>query len=66
MAIGPPRIFRRRLSGSFSRSSPLKIASPETIRPGGIGISPSTESIDTLFPHPDSPTTPSTSPGCRS
>ena len=64
IAMSPPRISRSWRCESLSRSCPLKIASPFGIRADG--LSPRTESIETLLPEPDSPTTPSTSPGCRS
>ena len=41
----------------------LKLIRPPTIRPGGSLISPMTESTETLFPLPDSPTIPRVSPG---
>src|ERR671934_2669489 len=66
MAISLPRIVRRRFLPTLSRSSPLKIASPRTIRPGGCGISPRIDIVLTLLPEPDSPTMPSVSPGYRS
>src|SRR5512133_3549398 len=51
---------------TFSRSLPLKSASPRTMRPGGWGISPRIDIVLTLLPEPDSPTIPSVSPGKRS
>ena len=63
MQISSPRTSRIPSSSSFSRSRPLKRISPATIRPGGLGISRSTLSAVTLLPEPDSPTSPTTSPG---
>ena len=64
--LAAAKLAKLLLRASVSRSWPLYSASPLAIRPGGIGMSPRTESIDTLLPDPDSPTMPSTSPGCRS
>ena len=44
-------------------SSPLKKISPATILPGGLGIRRMIDSPVMLLPQPDSPTTPSVSPG---
>src|SRR3954454_14981925 len=55
-----PRFF------SLNRSRPWNIAVPLTTRPGGWGIRPSSASVETLLPEPDSPTMPSVSPGKRS
>ena len=51
---------RSRISASFlvSRSSPLSTIWPATMRPGR-SISRITDRLVTLFPQPDSPTTPS-------
>ena len=66
IAISPPRILRNSSIGIFSRSRPLYNACPPAIRPGGCGIRPRIESVLTLLPEPDSPTTPSVSPGATS
>ena len=63
MLISSPRTSRMPSLSSFSRSRPLKTISPETILPGGLGMSLSTLNAVTLFPEPDSPTNPTTSPG---
>jgi hypothetical protein len=56
-----PRSSRIWESESFSRSWPSKVTSPDSIRPGG-WMRRMIESEVTLFPQPDSPTSPSTSP----
>src|SRR5436190_5679604 len=66
IATSLPRTRRSSFFFSFSRSRPLNIAVPRTIRPGGVGIRPSSASVETLLPEPDSPTIPSVSPGKRS
>src|SRR5262249_34458604 len=48
---------------SFRRSLPLNIAVPLAIRPGGCGISPRIDIVDTRLPEPDAPTIPRISPG---
>src|SRR4051812_28807487 len=63
IATSLPRILRSSLFFSLSRSRPLNIAVPLTIRPGGMGIRPSSASVETLLPEPDSPTIPRISPG---
>ena len=63
IAISPPRSSLRRFFGIARRSSPLYGAPPLAIRPGGIGMRPSSVIIETLLPEPDSPTIPSISPG---
>src|SRR6266550_2953844 len=63
IATSLPRTRRSSFFFSFSRSRPLNIAVPLTIRPGGWGIRPSSASVETLLPEPDSPTIPSVSPG---
>ena len=57
----PPRSLRSSDRFIFIRLLPLYQASPRTIRPWG--IRPRIESMLTLFPEPDSPTTPRVSPG---
>src|SRR4051812_14531153 len=57
-----PRSSLSRVGGSFSRSSPSKRTSPETMRPGGCGTRPMMLSAVTLLPQPDSPTIPSVRP----
>ena len=49
------RAFQPKTSSPFQRTRPLCSA-------GGVGTSRITESIVTLFPDPDSPTTPTLSP----
>src|SRR5947208_10339420 len=66
MATRPPRTRRRALGDSFSRSTspPPSSASrmlPAVTRPGG-GTRPSTARAVRVFPEPDSPTSPTTSP----
>ena len=56
-----PRTFRISSSESLSRSRPLKRISPPTTFPGA-STSPRMENPVTVFPDPDSPTRPSTSP----
>src|SRR3954471_8029958 len=64
MAIFLPRIFSRERGSSLSRSLwPAKRADPP-IR-AVLGSSPMMASDVTDLPEPDSPTMPSTSPGCR-
>ena len=58
-----PRILRSSRSGSVARSRPLKRMRPETSRPGGEGTSRRTDIAVTDLPQPDSPTSPSVSPG---
>ena len=57
-----PRMRRISASDSSSKFRPRNRISPPTIFPGGSGTSCITESAVTLFPQPDSPTTPSVSP----
>jgi hypothetical protein len=66
IATSLPRKSRISFFFSLSRSRPLNIAVPLTIRPGGCGIRPSRASVDTLLPEPDSPTIPSVSPAYTS
>src|SRR5438093_8265719 len=61
-----PRSARISFSESDNRLRPLKITSPPTMRPGGLGISRMIDRLVTDFPDPDSPTMPSVSPRCRS
>src|SRR6266550_3364505 len=61
-----PRTCRSSFFDIFSRSLPLKYASPRTILPGGCGMSPRIDIVLTLLPEPDSPTMPSVSPGYTS
>ena len=63
IAISLPRIDRTSLSDIWRMSSPLKMTSPAAILPGGVGIKRMIESPVMLLPEPDSPTTPSVSPG---
>src|SRR4051794_21521854 len=65
-ATSSPRPRRSSRFFSLNRSRPWNIAVPLTIRPGGVGIRPSSASVETLLPEPDSPTIPSVSPGKRS
>ena len=46
----------------FRRSCPLKLISPATILPGGLGTSLRIDKAVTLFPQPDSPTMLTVSP----
>ena len=52
----------RRAHWRGSRSLPSSRIRPPAMRPGGFGISLSTDRAVRLLPQPDSPTTPSTSP----
>src|SRR3972149_3158980 len=61
MAIRFPLSFRISSLPSFKRSRPSKNIYPEMMRPGW-GINRIRLSAVTLFPHPDSPTSPSTLP----
>src|SRR5581483_5130329 len=63
MATSSPRNFCSSRFFSFSRSLPLNVAVPLTIRPGGCGMSPRIDIVETLLPEPDSPTMPRISPG---
>src|SRR5262245_25718941 len=63
IATSLPRTRRSSFFLSRSRSIPLNIAVPLTIRPGGSGIRPRSASVETLLPEPDSPTIPTVSPG---
>ena len=62
MPMSAPRMSRISFMGSFVRSLPSKRMRPSTMRPGGSGIRRMTESAVTLFPQPDSPTTPNVRP----
>ena len=53
------------MSDIFEDVVPSKRISPLAILPGGIGIRRMIESPVMLLPQPDSPTTPSVSPGIR-
>ena len=53
IAIRLPRMRRMPASSSRNRSSPSKIASPLSIRPGGEGMSRISESAVTLLPEPE-------------
>src|SRR5918999_4906818 len=61
MAMRAPRTLRSSSSASPTRSVPSKRIRPPTMRPGG-STSPRIENPVTVFPQPDSPTRPSTSP----
>src|SRR5215468_3997849 len=58
-----PRTARICASSSLMRSRPSSSIAPETIRPGGSGMSRITESAVMLLPQPDSPTIASVSRG---
>src|SRR5262249_11309960 len=58
-----PRTARICASSSLMRSRPSSSITPETIRPGGSGMSRITESAVMLLPQPDSPTIASVSRG---
>src|SRR6266404_8008451 len=62
MAICFPRIPRTACGDSFNTSRPPKRISPETIFPGGSGISRMSDRFATDLPEPDSPTIPRVSP----
>src|SRR6266849_9680935 len=62
MAICFPRISRTACGDSFNTSRPPKRISPETIFPGGSGISRMSDRFATDLPEPDSPTIPNVSP----
>src|SRR5688572_32977225 len=62
IAISFARILRIPAPSSGTRSRPCHSTWPATMRPGGIGTSFITVSAVTVFPQPDSPTTPSVSP----
>jgi hypothetical protein len=57
-----PRTFRISSSSSFTRSRPCNIMLPAAISPFG-GSRRMTAAATVLLPHPDSPTTPTISPG---
>ncbi len=61
IAMSLPRIFRSSSGGSVSRSRPLNSTSPEITVRSRLS-SPMIARFETLFPEPDSPTTPSVSP----
>src|SRR5439155_882206 len=61
MARPAPRTARMSRSGSVRRSRPSKETLPPTMRPGG-GTRRMSERALTLFPQPDSPTSPRTRP----
>src|SRR6185295_12328541 len=61
MPMRAPRTWRIASASLTPRSSPSSRMRPAVIRPGG-GTSRMMDSEVTLFPHPDSPTSPSTSP----
>jgi hypothetical protein len=58
-----PRIRRNPASSSASMSSPSNRMRPPSTRAGGSGSRRIAESAVTLLPQPDSPTSPSVSPG---
>src|ERR1700753_253343 len=60
-----PMTLRRSFAEAFSRSRPLKVTSSAVTLPGA-SIRPISAIIVTLLPEPDSPTTPTTSPGATS
>jgi hypothetical protein len=62
IAIFEPRILRSLSSGMPMSSRPSNIALPAVLLTR-LGSTPSSDSADTLFPEPDSPTSPSVSPG---
>src|SRR6185503_3186135 len=62
MPICAPRTWRISSFDILIKSWPEKIAFPASTFPGGDEMSPNTESIVTLLPHPLSPTTPKVSP----
>jgi len=57
-------MFRISSVGSFSRSWPWKMISPDTLA-DFLFVRPIVVSMDTLLPEPDSPTMPSVSPRSR-
>jgi len=57
-----PRTDRISSSGSLRRSRPSNSTSPDTIRPGGLGIRRMIDSASTDLPEPDSPTIATVSP----
>ena len=63
MPISLPRTWRISSSDSFNRSRPSNQTSPPVTRPGGFGISRSTDIAVTDLPDPLSPTTATVSPG---
>src|SRR5215470_5880332 len=65
MPMRLPRILRASSGGKSSMRRPLKRTSPPTTRPGG-SSSPMMAAPVSDLPAPDSPTTPSTSPGAMS
>jgi hypothetical protein len=65
MAMRLPRISRICCIVRSSRFIPSNWMRPSTILPGGSGIKRMIDWAVTLFPLPDSPTTPSTSPAER-
>src|SRR5471030_3197088 len=62
MAMSLPIIFLRCRADAFSKSTPLNVTSSAVTMPGA-SIKPMSAIIVTLLPEPDSPTTPTTSPG---
>ena len=64
-AIMFPRIRLKSRSGMTARSAPSNMAEPAVTRPPS-GSRPSRARVVMVFPHPDSPTMPSASPGARS
>jgi len=60
-----PRTLRSPLGVAFRRSRPDSSTSPSRTSAGGDGRSPRSDIIVTDLPDPDSPTTPSNSPGFR-
>ena len=66
IAISLPRTLRISSSGMVMSDLPLKMTSPPSTLPGGIGMSFIIVRACTDLPDPDSPTTPSVSPQSRS
>ena len=62
MEMSLPRMRSISVSVSSSKFLPCNRIEPPTMRPGGLATRRKMESAVTLFPHPDSPTTPSVSP----
>src|SRR5450755_668702 len=62
IAMSLPRILRRSRSGRPTSSLPSSLIEPPTMAPPG-GSSPIIDRLVIDFPHPDSPTSPSVSPG---
>jgi hypothetical protein len=56
IAISRPRMLRISSADSLSSSRPLKITSPSSTRPGGLGMMPMIDFMATDLPEPLSPT----------